>query len=80
MIIEVIKQMRQLIKEQTALNKYKAQLLTMPLNIEALQAIVDNSRDKEIVVECKDFHMVIRPYQQYQPQPSFKTRYEEAHK
>lgn len=80
MILEVIRQMMALIKEQKALAKYKTQLLTMPLNIEALQAIVDNAGDKEIVVEANGFHMIIRPYQPYTPQPSFKTRYEEAHK
>lgn len=81
MLLEIIRQMIKLTREQKELAKYKAQLLTMPLNIEALQAIVDTAKDHEIVVNAKDFHLVIKPTKPDQVgAKTFKERYEEAHK
>ena len=81
MLLEIIKQFIKLTKEQKELAKYRSQLLTMPLNIEALQAIVDTAKDHEIVVNAKDFHLVIKPTKPENVKAkTFKERYEEAHK
>lgn len=81
MIIEIIKQLRSLIKEQKEEEKYRAQLLKMPLNFEALDYLASKYKDKKITVQIEGNNLItIEPKDVNENKyKSFKERYKEAH-
>lgn len=58
-MIELIKQIREALKEEKQLMKYKATVAKVPVCIEALQKLIDMADDKEIEIITNDGNRII---------------------
>lgn len=81
MLLEIIKQMRALIREQKEEEKYRAQLMKMPLNFEALDYLANKYKDRKITVQVEGNAVItIEPKDVNETKyKSFSDRYKEAH-
>lgn len=81
-MIELIKELRALIKERKQEEAYRAQLMKMPLNFEALEHLASKYRDRKITVQIEgNASITIEPVVNNAAKvPSFRERFEAAHK
>lgn len=81
MLIEIIKQLRALYKEKKEEEMYRAQLMKMPLNFEALEHLVSKYSNKKITVNIEGGNsIVIEPKDNETSYKSFRDKFEEAHR
>lgn len=79
MILEVIKELHKLIVEKKEEEKYRAQLMTMPLNFEALEHLASKYRDRKITVQIEgNTTITIEPKANENKYKSFKDSFFEA--
>lgn len=81
MLLEIIKQMRALIKEKRDEEKYRAQLMKMPLNFEALDYLANKYKDRKITVQIEGNNFItIEPKDVNESKyKSFQDKFKEAH-
>lgn len=81
-ILEVLKELRETIKEKKQEEAYRAQLIKMPFNFEALEYLASKYKDRKITVNIQGGHsIVIEPLVNVdKSSKSFRQRFEEAHK
>lgn len=74
--------MRALIKERRDEEKYRAQLMKMPLNFEALDYLASKYKDRKITVQIEGNNFItIEPKDVNESKyKSFSERYAEAHR
>lgn len=74
--------MRALIKEQKEEEKYRAQLMKMPINYDALDHLANKYKDRKITVQVEGNAVItIEPKDVNENKyKSFSERYKEAHK
>lgn len=82
MLLEIIKQLRALYKEKKEEEKYRAQLMKMPLNFEALDYLANKYKDRKITVQIEGNAVItIEPKDVNESKyKSFSERFKEAHK
>lgn len=79
MILEIIKELSKLIAEKKEEEKYRAQLLRMPLNFEALEHLASKYKDRKITVQIEgNTTITIEPKINENKYKSFKDSFFEA--
>lgn len=79
-MLEILKELTKLYKEKKQEEKYRTQLLKMPLNFELLEHLATKYKDRKITVAISGGDtIIIEPQEQKQQYKSFKQRFEEAH-
>lgn len=83
MLLEVIKELITLTKEKRKEEAYRAQLMKMPLNFEALEYLASKYRDRRITVQVEgNASIVIEPNDNKNNTTvkSFREKFEDLHK
>lgn len=79
MILEIIKELHKLTVEKKEEEKYRAQLMKMPLNFEALEHLAAKYRDRKITVQLEgNTTITIEPKSNDSKYKSFKDSFFEA--
>lgn len=81
-MIEIIRELVTLVKEKKQEEAYRAQLMKMPLNFEALEYLASKYKDRKITVQIEgNASITIEPMVNNAAKvPSFRERFEAAHK
>lgn len=81
-MIEIIRELIALVKEKKQEEAYRAQLMKMPLNFEALEYLASKYKDRKITVQIEgNASITIEPMVNNAAKvPSFRERFEAAHK
>lgn len=84
-MLEIIKELITLVKEKKKEEAYRAQLVKMPLNFEALEYLASKYKDKKITVQIEGNNSItIEPINSNNAAnnkvPSFREKFEAAHK
>ena len=81
-MLEIIRELIVLTKEKKKEEAYRAQLMKMPLNFEALDYLASKYKDKKITVQVEgNASITIEPIVNNAAKiPSFREKFEAAHK
>lgn len=81
-MMEIIRELVTLVKEKKQEEAYRAQLMKMPLNFEALEYLASKYKDRKITVQIEgNASITIEPMVNNAAKvPSFRERFEAAHK
>lgn len=74
-MVEVIKELRKLIKERKEEEQWRCQLLQMPLNFEALEHLANKYKDREIEVDIAGGNKIIIRNKDDTVAPTFRDKF-----
>lgn len=83
MLLEILRELRQTIKERKQEEAFRAQLMKMPLNYDALEHLANKYKDRKITISIEGGHTITLEPRNVNGEGGFKTfkeKYEAAHK
>ena len=80
-LLEIIREFRETIKEKKEEERARAQLVKMPFNFEALEFLVNKYGNKKITVKIEGGNTIeIEPFVKSAATQSFRAQFDAAHK